>query len=135
MNSQEVAFVAYPAITQELLSAYAQASGDPNPIHLDPAAAQAHGLPGVIAHGMLTAAWIADRAQAWVAEHSGARPRWVRAQARFKSMTLLGDVISVGGTAVREGEGWKLELSARNQKGEVTTTGVCVLVAPNSSLS
>ncbi len=33
---------------------YAAAAGDRNPIHLDPAAAAAAGLPGVIAHGMLT---------------------------------------------------------------------------------
>ena len=36
------------------LRAYAQASGDHNPIHLDEAVATAVGLPGVIAHGMLT---------------------------------------------------------------------------------
>jgi acyl dehydratase len=35
------------------LAHYAEASGDHNPIHLDPAAAAALGLPTVIAHGML----------------------------------------------------------------------------------
>jgi acyl dehydratase len=35
------------------LDRYAVASGDANPIHLDPAAAAAAGLPDVIAHGML----------------------------------------------------------------------------------
>lgn len=34
--------------------AYAKASGDTNPIHLDDAEAQAVGLPNVVAHGMLT---------------------------------------------------------------------------------
>jgi len=33
---------------------YADASGDYNPIHLDPLAAKACGLPTVVAHGMLT---------------------------------------------------------------------------------
>ncbi|MGH8881642.1 MAG: MaoC/PaaZ C-terminal domain-containing protein, partial [Stackebrandtia sp.] len=41
-------------VTRDDLAAYAQASGDHNPIHLDDAAAQAAGLPGVIAHGMYT---------------------------------------------------------------------------------
>jgi acyl dehydratase len=47
-----------PAARYELsrddLRAYAEASGDHNPIHLDAATARAVGLPDVIAHGMLT---------------------------------------------------------------------------------
>ncbi|GLY46852.1 MaoC/PaaZ C-terminal domain-containing protein [Lentzea sp. NBRC 102530] len=42
-------------VDQDLVTRYADASGDHNPIHLDPAAARAAGFPGVIAHGMLTA--------------------------------------------------------------------------------
>ena len=41
-------------LTREDLRAYADASGDHNPIHLDEATARAVGLPDVIAHGMLT---------------------------------------------------------------------------------
>ena len=41
-------------LTREDLQAYAAASGDHNPIHLDDEVASAVGLPGVIAHGMLT---------------------------------------------------------------------------------
>ena len=42
------------AINRELLVAYANASGDHNPIHQDEAFAKSVGLPDVIAHGMLT---------------------------------------------------------------------------------
>ena len=42
------------AITRADLVAYAEAAGDPNPIHQDEAVARSVGLPGVIAHGMLT---------------------------------------------------------------------------------
>jgi acyl dehydratase len=35
---------------------YAEASGDTNPIHLDPAAARSAGLPGVVLHGLSTVA-------------------------------------------------------------------------------
>ncbi|NIZ93443.1 MaoC/PaaZ C-terminal domain-containing protein [Kineococcus rubinsiae] len=49
---------ALPATVVELtradLRAYADASGDTNPIHLDEAVARSVGLPDVIAHGMLT---------------------------------------------------------------------------------
>ncbi|MGN6326964.1 MaoC/PaaZ C-terminal domain-containing protein [Pseudolysinimonas sp.] len=41
-------------LTRESLERYARASGDLNPIHLDDGIAQEMGLPGVIAHGMLT---------------------------------------------------------------------------------
>jgi acyl dehydratase len=43
-------------ISRDDLRRYAEASGDHNPIHLDDDAAQALGLPGVVAHGMLTSA-------------------------------------------------------------------------------
>lgn len=40
-------------ITREMLAAYAEASGDLNPLHLDPAFAQKAGFADVIVHGML----------------------------------------------------------------------------------
>lgn len=42
------------ALTRADLVTYAEASGDPNPIHQDEEVARRVGLPGVIAHGMLT---------------------------------------------------------------------------------
>jgi acyl dehydratase len=45
--------ISYP-LTRADLVAYAEASGDPNPIHQDEDVARSVGLPGVIAHGMLT---------------------------------------------------------------------------------
>ena len=41
-------------ISREDLVSYANASGDQNPIHQDQTFALSVGLPGVIAHGMLT---------------------------------------------------------------------------------
>jgi len=41
-------------LTRDALVRYAAASGDFNPIHYNPEAASQAGLPGVIAHGMLT---------------------------------------------------------------------------------
>jgi acyl dehydratase len=45
-------------LTRDDLTAYAAASGDPNPIHQDEDVARSVGLPGVIAHGMLTLALV-----------------------------------------------------------------------------
>ena len=43
-------------LDRKALKAYADASGDQNPIHQDEAFARSVGLPNVIAHGMLTMA-------------------------------------------------------------------------------
>ena len=45
-------------ITRADLVAYAEASGDHNPIHQDEDVARSVGLPGVIAHGMYTLALV-----------------------------------------------------------------------------
>ncbi len=45
-------------INREVLIAYANVSGDQNPIHQDEAFAQSVGLENVIAHGMLTMALV-----------------------------------------------------------------------------
>ena len=59
MNKIEIGVELAPKtfnINRKLLVAYANASGDQNPIHQDEAFAKSVGLPDVIAHGMLTMA-------------------------------------------------------------------------------
>jgi acyl dehydratase len=113
-----------PAITREQLNAYAKASGDHNPIHLDEKAALAVGLPGVIAHGMISAAFLAERAIEHL-ESSGvlAQYKLKSFQCRFKNMVHLGDVVSVGGAVKEAGEKTVIDIQARNQRGEVVTLG------------
>ena len=53
------------AITRADLVAYADASGDHNPIHQDDEVAKSVGLPGVIAHGMYTMALLARAVSDW----------------------------------------------------------------------
>jgi acyl dehydratase len=124
-----IPFKELPAINLEMLKAYANASGDQNPIHQDESIAKKMGLPGVIAHGMLTSAFIAERALAFMQEESGLKPGWKLSnyQNRFKSMTVLGDVISIGGTVKDFSESSiRLDLQAKNQRGEITTTGSAI---------
>jgi acyl dehydratase len=52
-------------VTRADLVAYAEASGDHNPIHQDEDIAVAVGLPGVIAHGMFTMALAARAVAEW----------------------------------------------------------------------
>lgn len=112
-------------LTREQLRAYGEAARDPNPIHLDDEVARKAGLPGVIAHGMLTAAFIAERGRDYLKEALGAEKWRIAATGmRFRAMTFPGDEISVGG-AVKNADDSSVtvELKARNQKDEVTTTG------------
>ena len=52
-------------VTRADLVAYAEASGDHNPIHQDEDVARSVGLPGVIAHGMYTMALAARAVADW----------------------------------------------------------------------
>lgn len=52
-------------VRREDLVAYAEASGDHNPIHQDEDIARAVGLPGVIAHGMYTLALVGRAVATW----------------------------------------------------------------------
>jgi len=67
---QEFEPKSYP-VTRELLVAYANASGDQNPIHQNEEFAKSVGLPDVIAHGMFTMA-LAGRYASEIAGSSAA---------------------------------------------------------------
>ncbi|UVE96259.1 MaoC/PaaZ C-terminal domain-containing protein [Dietzia sp. B32] len=72
-------------ISRDDLRRYAEASGDHNPIHLDDDAARALGLPGVVAHGMLTSAL----AIGVVAEWAGGADRVVATSFRFAGPVVV----------------------------------------------
>ena len=52
-------------VDRAILKAYADASGDQNPIHQDEAFAKSVGLPNVISHGMLTMALVGNFVTQW----------------------------------------------------------------------
>lgn len=89
-----------PVTTAQLVR-YAGASGDFNPIHYDHHYAVEAKLGGVIAHGMLTMAFM-GRA---VTEHAGPGGRVSRISARFTSPVRPGDTVraSLVVSARREG--------------------------------
>ena len=101
--------------TREQIAAYAEASGDQNPIHLDDDFAKTVGLPGVIAHGMLQMGILATVA----AEEAGGPSRLRRISVRFAAMVVPGDTVTF---IASRGAGERLELTAVNQKGEAVLT-------------
>lgn len=117
-----------PPVNRDQLRKYAEASGDPNPIHLSDEAAATAGLPGVIAHGMLTVATMGLLFSPHL-EHGHVKSF----RSRFSGMVFLGDRLRVGGraTVVRETAGGRLytfEVYARRDADTVASGEVEFLV-------
>lgn len=134
---EELTPLVKPPVTQEQLQRYATASGDFNPIHLDEDAAHRVGLDSVIAHGMLSMAFlgqfvtqqIADMPEAFVAQ----------LKVRFLNMVRLGDTLTCHGTVKAHsssesgGESVHVECWAQNQEGERVTVGEATVLLPQSA--
>ena len=94
------------------LVAYAEASGDDNPIHQDEEAARAAGLPGVIAHGMYTMGLAANAITEWV----GGVERVLDFSARFGKPVVVpegneGTTVSVSASVRKTNDDGTLELT------------------------
>ena len=99
---------------------YAAVSGDFNPIHIDPEVGRAAGFPGAILQGMCTMAWLADACTAYLGDPA----RVKRLKVRFARPVVVGDVVTFRGRCVAvEGPVVRLEVDARNQRGEEVLKG------------
>ena len=94
---------------------YAGASGDFNPIHIDPEFARAVGLPSNILHGLYSMAQVA-RAHT---EAAGGDPRSLKRLAvQFRGMGFPEQEITVTGTVKEERDGRLLVETAAEQGGK-----------------
>lgn len=103
------------AVARATLVAYANASGDQNPIHQDEGFARSVGLPDVIAHGM----WTMGAAGSVVEEWAGDGGRVVEFGTRFTKPVVVpadGSQIEVSGVVKSVDE------QARRATVELTTT-------------
>lgn len=104
-------------VTRDDLRRYAETSGDHNPIHLDDAAAQSLGLPGVVAHGMLTSAL----AIGVVAEWAGGADAVLATSIRFAGPV----VVPADEPAVLEVAGKVRSVAEDGASAEVALTVTC----------
>lgn len=117
-----------PPVNRLQLIKYAGASGDYNPIHtIDEAAGEA-GLPGIIAHGMLTVATMGLLFSPYL-EYGYVKTF----RSRFSGMVFLGDVLRVGGKVIgtddmEEGRLYTCEVYARRNEDTVASGEVGFLV-------
>jgi 3-hydroxybutyryl-CoA dehydratase len=108
-------------ITQERLHAYASASGDHNPLHVDPAYAAATPFGGTIAHGMLVLALIAEMMHA---AHGAAWRSAGTLKVRFKAPARPGDTITASGERGDDRDAIATyAVRCVNQRGEVLIEG------------
>jgi acyl dehydratase len=94
---------------------YAGASGDFNPIHIDPEFARQVGLPGNILHGLYSMAQVARACTRAV----GSDPRSLkRLSVQFRGMGMPEQEITVTGTIEEESDGRIVIASEAEQGGK-----------------
>jgi len=94
---------------------YAGASGDFNPIHIDPELAKEVGLPGNILHGLYSMALVARAAT----EAAGGDPRALRRlSVQFRGMGVPEQEITVTGTVKEAGDGCAVIETEAEQGGK-----------------
>lgn len=101
MSTPEVSPVTR-TLTQPMLNAYADASGDHNPIHIDEAFAKTTPMGGTIAHGMLVLSFISEM----MAGAFG--PQWLATgslDVRFRAPARPGDTVTARATAQEPKDG------------------------------
>jgi len=117
-------------VTQDEIDRYAEASGDHNPIHVDPEFALSVGLPGAIAHGLLEMGILADAVTRWV----GPGAELKSLECRFSKPLVSGDTITCTGTVVDVDEAQSvatLTVEALSSRGDrVLTNGRAVVRLP-----
>lgn len=106
-------------ITRRSLALFAGGSGDHQPVHIDLDAAHARGRKDVIAHGMLSMAYLGRYLNGMVPQH-----RLKRFSARFAAVTpVLAQPVCTGRVARVEGGVAHLDLTVTLADGTVTVTG------------
>lgn len=82
-------------ITQDMINAYAEASGDFNPIHVDPEYSKSGPFGRTIAHGLMTLAFVAQVLNDW---SDGRFDSFGEIDIAFVGPVFVGDTVEVSGT-------------------------------------
>ena len=109
------------ALDQAMIDAYAEASGDHNPIHIDPDFARTTPMGGTIAHGMLVLSFISEMMTAAFGE------RWLRGgslDVRFRAPARPGNTVTARARALEDKDGrLRYAVECISQADEVLISG------------
>ncbi|MEP7105831.1 MAG: MaoC/PaaZ C-terminal domain-containing protein [Chloroflexota bacterium] len=110
--------------TPRQLVQYAGASGDLYEIHYDQDFARSTGLPGVILHGLLKAAWLAQVVTDW----AGPAARVKSFEVSYRGIDVPGRPYRCGGRVLAERDGLtELEIWGEDSDGKRTTVGTATV--------
>ena len=114
-------------VRREDVKAYADASGDQNPLHQDDAFAQSVGFPGIIAHGMFTMAHVTKAVTDWLGDPGSL----LQMKVQFRAVVFMDE------TLVAKGRIDELDPATRQARlsvwAEVDRAGERVLPIKNST--
>jgi 3-hydroxybutyryl-CoA dehydratase len=115
-------------VTDELVRAFAEVSGDHNPIHLDEEFAKTTRYGRRIAHGMLTGAFISAVLGYELTER---KVVYLSQTLKFTAPVYIGDTVTATLTVKRIREDKNIvtmDTNCTNQNGETVVTGEAVLM-------
>jgi len=120
--------------TTRQLVMWAGASGDYYAIHYDKDFAQSKGLPGVIVHGQLAAAFLGQLITDWIGKQGSLK----KFSCSYRGMNFPNETIVCRGKVskkyIEDGEHYiECSIWAENVKGEKTVTGKAIVALPVKS--
>lgn len=106
------------AVTEEMMSAFCDITGDINPLHNDEEYAVSKGHPGRVAYGMLTASLLSTLAGVYL---PGRNSLIHEVKIKFAKPVYIGDTLTVEGEVEEKNDTYSLlmlKVTIRNQAGE-----------------
>jgi acyl dehydratase len=97
----EEAFSVPKVVKREDVKAYADASGDQNPLHQDDDFARSVGFPGIIAHGMFSMAHLVTALKDWAGDPAALKE--IRVQ--FRAVVYMDETLVARGRITDKDEG------------------------------
>ncbi len=104
-------------ITEEMMSAFRQITGDINPLHNDEDYAKEQGHKGRVAYGMLTASLLSTLAGVYI---PGKRSLIHEVKIKFAKPVYIGDTLTIEGEVEEKNDTYSLlmlKVTIRNQDG------------------
>ncbi len=103
VNVGDEVFATPKIVKREAIKAYADASGDQNPLHQDDAYAQTVGFPGIIGHGMFSMAHLTNALADWVGDPAAIKS----VKVQFRAVVYMDETLVARGRVTAKDDATK----------------------------